>query len=70
VVLEMRGAARRHEHERALVWWGAMMPLMKKPPGFAAFVQPGERPKRQTATELDAMCAALAAGWGADIVVH
>lgn len=35
---EMRGAAERTKHERALVWWGAMMPLMKKKPGFDEFV--------------------------------
>ena len=70
MVLEMDGAARRHERERALIWWGAMMPHMKKPPRFEEFVNPVARPKRQSAQELDAMCAALAAAWGAEVVMH
>lgn len=70
MMLEMTGAGKRHERERALIWWGAMMPHMKKPPGFKEFVQPAERAKRQTPQELDMMCAALAAAWGAEQVVH
>lgn len=37
-VLEMEGAAERTRNERAMVWWGAMMPHMKKPPDFEKFV--------------------------------
>jgi hypothetical protein len=33
----MDGAAERDRRARALVWWGAMMPLMKKPPEFREF---------------------------------
>jgi len=36
-MLEMAGAAMRHERDRALVWWGAMMPHMKTKPGFSEF---------------------------------
>jgi hypothetical protein len=35
--LEMAGAVDRDRRARALVWWGAMMPHMKKPPGFHDF---------------------------------
>ena len=64
----MRGAEKRQQIERANVWWGAMLPHMKKPPSFQQFVgQPGQ-PKRQTPQELQAMCDAVAAAWGAERV--
>lgn len=40
----MAGAAERMKRERALVWWGAMMPRLKDPPEFEAFT--GYRPSR------------------------
>lgn len=33
----MEGAAERDRRAKALVWWGAMLPHMKKPVGFAEF---------------------------------
>ena len=33
----MDGAAERMRHERAMVWWGAMLPYLKKPPKFEEF---------------------------------
>jgi hypothetical protein len=33
----MAGAAERDSRARGLVWWGAMMPHMKKPPDFHEF---------------------------------
>jgi hypothetical protein len=33
----MAGAVERDRRARAFVWWGAMMPLMKKPPLFHEF---------------------------------
>lgn len=68
--IEARGAAKRIEREKALVWWGAMMPRLKKPPTFSEFVRPARVQARQTPEELDAMCAALAAAWGAEMVMH
>jgi hypothetical protein len=43
----MEGAAELHKRERSLVWWGAMMPHMKKPPGFHEFTGV-EKPARQS----------------------
>lgn len=40
----MSGAAVRARNDRAMVWWGAMMPHLKKPPKFAEFV--GDAPDR------------------------
>jgi hypothetical protein len=37
-VAEMQGAAERARHERASVYWGAILPHMKKPPSFKEFV--------------------------------
>jgi hypothetical protein len=34
----MDGAQERDRRERALVWWGAMLPHMKTPPKFNEFV--------------------------------
>lgn len=48
-----------------MVWWGAMMPHLKKRPTFDQFVSPRAKPKRQTPQEQQAMLAALAAAWGA-----
>jgi hypothetical protein len=45
-----------------------MMPHMKKPPAYAEFVMPGEKPKPQSPEVLEAMCAALAAAWGAETI--
>ena len=36
-VLEIEGAAKRIEREKAMIWWGAMLPHMKKPPTFSEF---------------------------------
>jgi hypothetical protein len=33
----MIGAVEREQRNRAMVWWGAMMPHLKQPPGFAEF---------------------------------
>lgn len=53
-------------HDRALVWWGAMLPHLKKPPDFREFVDPpARRSERQSPEILQAMCEALAAAWGA-----
>ena len=35
--LEMDGAADRMKREKSMIWWGAMMPHMKKPPTFEDF---------------------------------
>jgi hypothetical protein len=40
----MAGAGERIKRERAMVWWGAMMPHMKEPPKFEAFT--GYKPDR------------------------
>lgn len=40
----MDGAAERIKREKALVWWGAMMPGAKDPPSFEAFT--GYKPDR------------------------
>jgi hypothetical protein len=40
----MAGAAERGKRQKALVWWGAMMPHLKEPPGFEAFT--GYKPDR------------------------
>lgn len=63
--IEMKGAARRLEIERSHVWWGAMLPHLKDPPSFADFVCNTVQPKKQSPEELQAMCDALAAAWGA-----
>ena len=42
----MEGALERARHERALVWWGAMLPHLKKPPQFREFVG-GKTPDRR-----------------------
>jgi hypothetical protein len=33
----MEGAQERFKAARAMVWWGAMMPLMKEPPSYEKF---------------------------------
>jgi len=33
----MEGAAEKAKSDRAMIWWGAMMPLMKKPPDYEKF---------------------------------
>ena len=42
--LEMQGAVMRDQREKALVYWGAMLPNMKKPPTFEQFT--GYQPSR------------------------
>jgi len=42
----MDGAMDRIRHEKAMIWWGAMMPHMKKPPGFYEFTGT-EKPVRK-----------------------
>jgi hypothetical protein len=37
-LIEMEGAALRMRRERELVWWGAMLPHLKKPVSFEQFV--------------------------------
>jgi hypothetical protein len=67
----MEGAELRHQRERALVWAGAMLPHLKKPPKFDEFV--GAKPARaepQRPEILQAMCDALAQAWGAEKVMH
>lgn len=44
--LEMDGAAERRKQERSMVWWGAMMARMEKPPTFEKFT--GIEPDRET----------------------
>jgi len=41
----MDGANQRLQLERANVWWGAMLPHMKKPPGFNEFTGIAAKPK-------------------------
>ncbi|MCW1932610.1 hypothetical protein [Pararhodobacter zhoushanensis] len=43
-VLEMEGMVARQQREQAMVWWGATMPRMKKPPSFEEFT--GIKPRR------------------------
>ena len=38
MVLEMRGAQARMRREREMIWWGAMLPYLKKPFPLAQFV--------------------------------
>jgi hypothetical protein len=61
----MEGAADRAQEQRAMIWWGAMMPHLKKPPEFREFVSPKPRHERQSPDVLQVMCEALAAAWGA-----
>lgn len=66
--IEMDGAAERDRRDRAMTWYGAMLPYLKKPPSFDKFVTPDARParaKRQSPAEQQAMLTALAAAWGA-----
>lgn len=37
-LIEMEGAAMRLQREREMVWWGAMLPHMKKPVPLNKFV--------------------------------
>lgn len=64
----MKGAEARARNDRAMVWWGAMMPHMKKPPEYEQFVSPARRKERMDPEVMQAMCDALAAGWGAERV--
>ena len=48
-VLEMEGAGERDKRERALIWWGAMMPHLKDPPKFEHFT--GIQPDRNIRVE-------------------
>jgi len=61
----MDGATERARHQKAMVWWGAMMPLMKNPPTFETFVEPVRRREKQSKEVLQAMFDTLAAVWGA-----
>ena len=66
----MEGADLRAQNDRALVWWGAMMPHLKKPPAFDEFVKPRRQVERQSPEVLDAMFHALARAWGATEVMQ
>ena len=61
----MEGAADRLRRERAMTWWGAMLPHLKRPPKLDEFVDPRPTIQRQSPEVLQAMCEALAAAWGA-----
>lgn len=65
-VVEMEGAADRGKVERAMIWYGAMLPHLKKPPSFDDFVWPAKRKERQDPEIMQAMLEALAASWGAE----
>lgn len=65
-MIEMRGADRRARIERAYVWWGAMLPHLKKPMSLQDFVDPPRVERIQTPVQMQAMCDALAASWGAE----
>lgn len=65
-VLEMNGALERVRNDRAMVWWGAMMPHLKHPPKLDQFVRPVRQKERMRPEVMQAMCDALAAGWGAE----
>lgn len=41
----MEGAALRIEREREMVWWGAMLPHLKKPVELKKFVGHRDKPK-------------------------
>jgi hypothetical protein len=66
----MDGAAARLRREREMVWWGAMMPHMKRPPTLERFVAPPRKVERQSKEIMQAMCDALAAAWGAEKVME
>ena len=66
----MDGAQERDRRERALVWWGAMLPYMRKPPSFGEFVNPPPKQVQQDPETLDAMLHALARAWGATEVIQ
>lgn len=61
----MEGARDRAAQARALTWYGAMLPHFKKPISFEDFVRPKPARARQSRAELQMMCDALAAAWGA-----
>jgi hypothetical protein len=42
----MTGAAEKERRARALVWWGAMLPHLKKTPGFDQFVGVAKSPEQ------------------------
>jgi len=70
--LEMDGALERGRRQRALVWWGAMLPNLKDPPDLDEFVRRGPggapRPQRPQSPEaMDAMIKGLAVAWGAKV---
>jgi hypothetical protein len=65
-VVEMEGAADRAKVDRAMVWYGAMLPHFKKPPSFDDFVSPAKRKERQDPEIMQSMLEALAAAWGAE----
>lgn len=49
----MSGAEMRIERERAMVWYGAMLPHLKKPPSFDDFTgRKRKGPKRQPMHEM------------------
>ncbi|MCA2012394.1 hypothetical protein LCM17_12925 [Cereibacter sphaeroides] len=66
--LEMRGAEARQQRERELVWYSAMLPMLKSRPSLQDFVRPKLRMAAQSEEVLQGMCDALAAAWGAEWV--
>jgi len=66
----MDGAQERDRQARALVWWGAMLPHLKKPPSYQEFVSPRRKPVQQDPETIDAMLHALARAWGATEVIQ
>jgi hypothetical protein len=52
----MGGAEERDRRAKALVWWGAMMPHLKKPPEFREFI--GGGPNRASRADIAACVAA------------
>jgi len=45
----MEGAQDRLRNDRAMIWWGAMLPHLKKPPSFDKFVGQSENRVRDVA---------------------
>lgn len=66
----MRGAEVRQRRERALVWYGAMLPYLKNPLSLSDFVGGPSRVRAQSPAEMQANCEALAAAWGAEWVTQ
>lgn len=38
MMIELEGAGQRLEREREMIWWGAMLPNLKKPVDLKTFV--------------------------------